>query len=874
MTDAQGQLRQAAHEIQRYLSDEIAPMMAVDAYEVLAAQRPEATAQAIAQWATGQQRSPMGAVRVSDLIYHSLKKLHLLAEFELVGKEGMARVLWEAARLLIAHVPENEREGLKVRVSRLGDDAASVLMATPGRLYGGGIENMPAPDAGAPPPPPNEPSDVTFDRGMRTLNVLLERLQQFAPEIAAVAARSAPAAVPMGSQPSGAPSEAPAGPTAASTLPLYLANAVNAANSEGPPATPAGPPVTGPAAQVLARTFTNLALHAKSADQLDASLDQVRKHGVEAPMDQVFRTLGWSLPGWQVEGKTDDGQDAQKAAAGRQLAAMEKIVGLGRDSNERAKRWGEMVYAAIEQFNEGRLAQAACILDGARRLIEEKRPDPSIVGQVLTQAQAALSEKVLKRLSESPEKRDLLKRILTFFPGTQPEGLLSNLESEPRRDLRKLRLALLECHGLPAREIALERLRTYSENGIPDEHGFQRRNLAYLLRRIPPPDQSKREEEIQLLGGLIARGQPPMSAKEAIGALGQLGTARSEMVLIARLRDLEKEAALPSQRETCWDLLDRICAALSRQPSRESIREVCRHAFLRDASLGDTLARAAHLGRVDLSVDEEQVAVLVRAIRDRLPKKMLGFKVGRVPADLEGLVTVVCATPLDEVRSILREVARAWQGDPMGERAAAAVAKLEPKPVAAPQAEALSGDLELFALPNLLQSLGQSQSTGDLSLYDRKSERRATIWFADGSMVRCESGKLMGAEAVYRVLEAPFPGTFVFKAGTPPGEPQPPLDVLEVMLEGLRRYDEYQEARALAPDGIALEGADAPKATPTPEDEVDVAFVRAVWKRAAAGTPPEICEADATTDPFRVRRLYAWWLEQGLLRPRTAPSMA
>ena len=29
MTDAQGQLRQAAHEIQRYLSDEIAPLLAV-----------------------------------------------------------------------------------------------------------------------------------------------------------------------------------------------------------------------------------------------------------------------------------------------------------------------------------------------------------------------------------------------------------------------------------------------------------------------------------------------------------------------------------------------------------------------------------------------------------------------------------------------------------------------------------------------------------------------------------------------------------------------------------------------------------------------------------------------------------------------------
>jgi len=748
-------------------------------------------------------------------------------------------------------------------------------MATPGMLYGGGVEGMPAPDAGAPPPSPNEPADVTFDRGMRTLSVLLDRLQKFAPEIAAVAARPGPAALPMGAAPAAAEAP-PAAPAPAWQVPAYLANAMSSAAEGAPPqaTAPAGPPVSGPAGAVLARTFANMALHAKSADQLDASLEQVRKHGVDAPMDQVFRTLGWSLPGWQVEGKTEDGRDAQKAAAGRQLEAMEKIVGLGRDSNERAKRWGEMVYAAIEQFNEGRLAQAACILDGARRLIEEKRPDPSIVGQVLSQAQAALSEKVLKRLSESAEKRDLLKRILVFFPGTQPEGLLSNLEGEPRRDLRKLRLALLECHGLPARELALERLRTYAESGIPDEHGFQRRNLAYLLRRIPPPDQSKREEEIQLLAGMIMRGQPPMSAKEAIGALGQLGTPHAEAALITRLRDLEKEAALPSMRDMCWDLMDRTCAALARQASRESIREVCRHAFLRDASLGDTLARAAHLGRVDLSVDEEQVAVLVRAIRERMPKKMLGFKVGRAPTDLEGLVAVVCGTPLDEVRSVLREVAQAWHGNPMGDRAAAAVAKLEPKPVAGPQSEALTGDLELFALPNLLQSLAQSQSSGGLVLFDRKKEPRATLWFANGTIARCESGKLAGAEAVYRVLEAPFPGTFVFKAGTAPAANQAPLDVLEVMLEGLRRYDEYQEARTLAPDGIALEGASAPKATPTPEDEDDVAFVRAVWKRAAAGTPPEVCEADAPTDPFRVRRLYAWWLEQGLLRPRTAPSMA
>ena len=78
----------------------------------------------------------------------------------------------------------------------------------------------------------------------------------------------------------------------------------------------------------------------------------------------------------------------------------------------------------------------------------------------------------------------------------------------------------------------------------------------------------------------------------------------------------------------------------------------------------------------------------------------------------------------------------------------------------------------------------------------------------------------------------------------------------------------------MAPDGIALEGHATAATASTPEGEEDAAFVHAVWRRAASGMPPEVCEADAATDPFRVRRLYAWWLEQGLLRPRTAPSMA
>jgi hypothetical protein len=87
-----------------------------------------------------------------------------------------------------------------------------------------------------------------------------------------------------------------------------------------------------------------------------------------------------------------------------------------------------------------------------------------------------------------------------------------------------------------------------------------------------------------------------------------------------------------------------------------------------------------------------------------------------------------------------------------------------------------------------------------------------------------------------------------------------------VILEGARRHDEYQQARAFAPDGVRYEPAGIPAVRP--EDETDGAFASDVWDRAAAGTPVEHCEMEMKVDPFRVRRLYATWVESRALRPR------
>ncbi|HJQ98501.1 MAG TPA: DUF4388 domain-containing protein, partial [Candidatus Polarisedimenticolaceae bacterium] len=620
-------------------------------------------------------------------------------------------------------------------------------------------------------------------------------------------------------------------------------------------------PETGSFAQVL----TTAALEAKTDGELAKHMEKVRGTGNAAPMGQVFRALGWNLPGWTAVGA----QGEVVAPAGRSLEAMNRIVALAPDSTERAKRWGEMIYAAIEQFNEGRLAQTVSILEAAKQLIAEKHPDPTIVGQVLSQAEGAIAEPVLRKLVDNPTKQSLLRLVLDFFPGMRATTLLDELDGEPRRERRKLILALLECHGQGARDLVLDRIRAITAGEKPDAMGYFGRNLAFLLRRIPRKDGQRLEEEMALLEKMIGEGQPPMSAKEALGALGQMHEHSSECALLDRLHDLESELSRRGGNEEAWEFLDRLCSALARHGTQQAIRAIAGHAFRRSPAFGDTIARIEHLGWVDLSVDPEQLVILLQRIRELTPRKVLGITTKRPPPELVPLVQAVSGTPTAEVRSALEAVVSALPNHAAAEAASKALAKLGPKATAqTASTEALTGDLELFGLPGLLQSLQGSESSGELTLVDRQQQPMGSFSLVKGRIAKCVAGKLDGATAAYLILEKPVPGTFSFRTIPPSGKVEGMLDPMQIILEGARRHDEYHRARAIAPDGLRLEPVGVPAVRP--EDEDDAKFAERVWDRASKGLTPDACEHEIEIDPFRVRRLYAWWIEQGALRPRTS----
>jgi hypothetical protein len=91
-----------------------------------------------------------------------------------------------------------------------------------------------------------------------------------------------------------------------------------------------------------------------------------------------------------------------------------------------------------------------------------------------------------------------------------------------------------------------------------------------------------------------------------------------------------------------------------------------------------------------------------------------------------------------------------------------------------------------------------------------------------------------------------------------------PTDVMPLLMEGIRRHDEFNQACVIAPDDAILK-ATTVKPTP-PDGESDPALVREVWVKASSGTAVGAWEPLIPIDAYRVRRLVAHWMEQGALQ--------
>ena len=777
-------VREAIHEIQRYFSDELAPMMVADSVELLVACPPAVTVTTIKGWIASQMGRPGQTATVGDYVFHALKKLQQMVEYELIEPEKMKGFLEAAREHVLAMCPDEERDLLKANLERLGEVQGSAVVAQVEILHRQPGTAGPAGSAGGAPVAGGgaggtAATDVA--QGLRRLTFMLDRLGQ------------------------------------------------QVTTTPGAPAPD----------DLRTYALATAAVNARDASEFASFIERLRGMGVDPRMDQLFRTLGRGLPGWDLADLAAP-RDPRAPAPPESPAAraMRRIVSMADDSSEGLERITHMIQVAVEQFNDGSLARAAKMFRLAEESMRDMKLDSEVVQSLQRRAQDGLSVERLREYAERPERHRLLKGVLDCFPAYRVAGLFDSLAVEPRREQRRVMLSLLEVHGVATRQAALERLEACFNGRIEDPFGYFQRNLIFLLRRIPPAEDDTRDLELDYCIELSAPHHPGLLVREALGGLSQIKHPKAEQALIARLDEIEAALERQGEGERPEELrgfLDRAASGLARQGSPTALRALFKHAFKRRPIFGDTLARLEELGTRDLSVDPELLDSLLKALKREVPIKVLGFVMAKNR----------------EAVSILNSF----------EALKLPAKKKESQP-------AISGDLELFGLPNLLQSLADSSATGTLTLRDRQEQVCATIELRTGSVQACRQGALAGETAFYQLFEMPIPGTFVFETdeAAAVGAARPPLfDVQSGLLEALRRYDEFQLARTLAPDDAALKPTG--KKPTAMEGETDVAFLRELWGKAAAGMSPRKCEIELATDSYRVRRLFAHWLETGALEP-------
>jgi Domain of unknown function (DUF4388) len=619
--------------------------------------------------------------------------------------------------------------------------------------------------------------------------------------------------------------------------------------------------------ELLLEAVLTAALEARSIARLEESLDGLRRRGFLRGTDEIFRALAETLPDWWVPGTVGTMPPA--------LLAMARMVALAPDRVEGARRFRELVHAAIDEFNHGAVGRAARVFEMAEHMITAGEVDSHLAEALRVNGHEYLNLDRVRRLLEGQEWASFPEIVLRFFRVFTPETLLERLRKEPRRERRRLLMAFLETQGQAGRDAAFERLTRLPE----DEHDFfLLRNLVHLLVTIPRPSDAAGdlERELGRVVRLLVPENPPFLVREVLVYLGQVRHRVAEQVLVLFLRTLEDALLTPSpdaweeDRQRWLGYLDRTCVELARSGTPAALAALVEHGLRTDEVLGDCAVRLSPLAERDLGDSKHLVARLVAGIEAALPRG--GF--ASLPAEsverLGHLVGALAGTRTPEVRKLFESLAARFPRHELGAKAERAlVTQSSLRPATPLPAANLAGDLNLFGLPILLQKLADSNVTGTLSLLDERAETMATVVIEGGRILGARHAELAGADAVYQLLERPFAGTFAFSSRTattssPAGGQG--VDVIPTLLEGMRRHDELRRASLLVPDDASLEATGRPPTAVPGENDLD--FVSALWEMSSGGASPSSCEQTLHVDSYRVRRGVVYWLEEGALRLR------
>ena len=873
------QLAEAQSQFARYLSDEIAPMIFADAAEVFFKAPPELMAREVHSWIGNQLQGPQPSA-ISDYLLHSARKIYHLGDLELIPQEELRQFMAGLTPLLVGICPQSDRTELAENFGRLGISETSGLAAhisvsrspsTGGG--GGGAPGGGGSGSGDSQGPPSGSHDIA-DSGQHA-----RPAEQIQPPPSVPTQEGQPQG---GAAQSAAPDGADQTTAHIDRLNLLLDRWERVASTTGAQSpAPLNSSLAGAENALLSRIIDEVATSARSSSDLNNQLRYLSDFGVDSLGDGVLSALSGSLPDWAPSHEPPQEGEGARPLSGA-AETMRKVMDLAKDPGELNDRFRELASTAVEEFNTGSLGRSVTIIDLANRMIAEKEVDVSLAANIIDQASEQLDEAQLRKYSEADDKRLLLRRVLQFFPTFQIESLMQNLVLEKRRDRRRLLLRLLMIHGDETRGQAIKTLNESLSGNMP-QPWYVQRNLIYLMRSIPPTDDDDVDKEIDLLvRSSIPGGELPL-LREALTALGQIDHPRSIKTLVARVSDLEdvllQKGKAAHKTSEIQSLLDTAIKSLIRFDDKEARQCVVAHGLKRRPEFGDTLARLAMLSGEDLSDDPATVNRVIEAIKVELPVKVFGVsvKTPRKAQNIGHLLETLSGTDIPKVRMAFDSIVRKFPGEQFANAAAKALTKLDSKTTVDQPADgddsitSLSGDLALFGLPNLMQNLADSRVEGILTVLDNAGNSTASITLSDGMMIDAATGGLTSDTAIYQLLERPIVGRFIFvnqpvetvvDEGSFPG-----MAVMSLLMEGMRRYDEFNRAAAIIPDEGRF-SATGKQPTGLP-DEDDADFVNGVWVEATQGKTPTEIEKSSAVDGYRVFRLFEHWVNEEALEPKS-----
>ena len=617
--------------------------------------------------------------------------------------------------------------------------------------------------------------------------------------------------------------------------------------------------------EVASEFMATAALGASTREELDATLAPLRDVGIDPATANVLNSIARSLPGWGALAVAETGE-AQRP--GERLGAMRQIVSLGQDHEEIAKRFREMVHAAIAQFNDGNVGRAQSILVMAQEMATDHRVQPSYV-ESLRNASDYLDMNALRAAAEKPENLSALGTMMSFFHALSPDGLLKSLRGEGDETRRHDLSSLVEAHGAAGRAKTLDWLDAPETATDPTFAALALR----LMRRIPRPTDGSIDREVEVVVKHTTKGTDPAVATQAIYFLGQAKGDKVERALVGLLRMYEgllaRPAAMPPSvtADDVSDLLDRTCGALARCGSARCLRALVDHGMKAQPELRDCAKRLAEGAHADFSKHAELMTRLIEALRAELPRGMLGVRFRKESGRTASFVQALSGTPSPEVKALFQEIVKKHGDEPYGVLAAEALALFtERSHPQEPAASTFSGDLSFFGLPMLLQTLAQGGMTGLLSLMNSAGEATSKLWLLDGRLQNASFGRLLGEDALFELLIRPSPGTFAFvhrKDGPGADVLNPARELMGLIFEGVRRHDEWKRSAALVGDDVRFAATGSARAIKT-DEAAD--FVNTLWAAASPGSTAKECEARFAVDSYRIRRLLASWVEIDALR--------